>query len=417
MRSPTPIALLASLLLLVGGCYENVPFNDPDGSTPPWDAAGYDAGAPPDGGEVDAFVPPPGKCVEPVGVDLLMVVDNSNSMTEEQSNLAAGLPLLVERLVDPPDEDGDLEPDWLPVDDLRIGVVTTDMGTGGFNVPTCALPDFGDDGVLLTRGNTSIGGCLPTYPQFLSYDPRSGMSPSQFAAEASCVTTVGVAGCGFEQPLEAALKALSPDRATGATGPGYTPPAFFRATSGHALGANAGFVRDDSLLAVVVVTDEEDCSAADPALFDPASPVYGATDLNLRCAVHAAEGLHPVARYVDGLASLRAERLDLLAFSVIAGIPQDLAVPEPSDADFQRMLDDPRMVEEIDPENPTRLRASCESPELGLAFPPRRLIEVARGLSGSRATVQSICEPNLDPAVRATARLVGTRACNARMVD
>ena len=77
-------------------------------------------------------------------------------MAEEQANLAASLPTLVQQLVEPPDADGDMEPDWLAVTDLRIGVVTPDMGTGGNVVPTCANPDFGEDGVLRTTGNTAV---------------------------------------------------------------------------------------------------------------------------------------------------------------------------------------------------------------------------------------------------------------------
>ncbi|MCA9609422.1 MAG: hypothetical protein KC619_27665, partial [Myxococcales bacterium] len=338
----------------------------------------------------------------------------SNSMTEEQESLAIQLPSLVRSLIDPPDSDGDGTLDWLPITDLQVGVVTTDMGTGGFTVPTCARSDFGDDGVLRTIGRTDVAGCMATYPSFLGFDPMAD-SPDGFAFDVGCVARTGTGGCGFEQPLEAALKALSPSTATPSTGPGYEAPVFFRMTFGHADTVNSGFVRDDTLLAVVLVTDEEDCSAEDPGLFDPTSATYGSTDLNLRCFAHADEALQPVERYVRGLAALRANRPDLLALGLIVGVPADLAMSQPTDADFSRILADRRMQETVDPVMPTRLVPSCNIPGRGVAFPPRRLVQVARELSGHRSTVQSICQEDFSPAAAAIARLLGTRACAAYM--
>ena len=408
-RLKSVLGVLACLFAV--GCYQEIPLDDPDGSPPPWDAAAFpDAGPPMDA----VFVPPPGKCVQPAGVDLLLAVDSSNSMTEEQASLAAELPALVRSLSMPPDRDGDGVSDWLPVTDLHVGVVNVDLGTGGHLVPTCTSSDFGDDGVLRTVGMTEIAGCMATYPTFLEFDPTVD-SPDAFAREVGCVAQVGTGGCGFEQQLESVLKALSPAAATRYTGPGYAPPTFFRGTSGHGDGANAGFVRDDSLLAIVIVSDEEDCSAADPELFNPESPRYGATDLNLRCSQHAAEALHPVERYVDGFASLRADRPDLLALGLIVGVPVDLTLDEPTDADFAAVLADPRMQEQLDPSMPSRLLPSCNVVGRGLAFPPRRLVSVARELTGHRTTVQSICQEDFSPASAAIARLFGTRACTAHM--
>jgi hypothetical protein len=54
---------------------------------------------------------------------------------------------------------------------------------------------------------------------------------------------VGSSGCGFEQPL-AAMRAALDDNP-----------------------ANAGFSRDEALLGIVFLIDEDDCSARDPALF------------------------------------------------------------------------------------------------------------------------------------------------------
>jgi hypothetical protein len=65
------------------------------------------------------------------------------------------------------------------------------------------------------------------------------------------MATVGAAGCGFEQPLRAMKAALGPNP------------------------ANSGFLRPDALLAVVFLTDEDDCSMKDPAILGPESPALG----------------------------------------------------------------------------------------------------------------------------------------------
>ena len=99
-------------------------------------------------------------------VDLLFVVDNSGSMTEEQASLADQIPRLVNVLATG-DRDLDGEPDFPAVRSLNVGVITTDMGTGGFRVATCAEPNFGDDGLLQTTAS-GAGGCMATYPPVLN---------------------------------------------------------------------------------------------------------------------------------------------------------------------------------------------------------------------------------------------------------
>src|SRR5690349_11111685 len=108
--------------VLGGGCYLSHEREDAGG--------GVDAGRRVDGGTMrldagrdapmrlrdagvdapDAFRSCEGRVAIPV--DLLLVVDASGSMREEQFHLAEQLPELVRSLVDPPDEDGDGMPDW-----------------------------------------------------------------------------------------------------------------------------------------------------------------------------------------------------------------------------------------------------------------------------------------------------------------
>jgi hypothetical protein len=328
--------------------------------------------------------------VRGISLDLLFQVDTSNSMTEEQASLAEQLPRLV-RAFATGDIDGDGTEEFPPVADLHLGVITPDLGTGGFTVPTCEPFALGDDGILRTQGNTSISGCMATYPTFLTFDPDSPtMDPDVFAGDARCVAVAGTGGCGFEQQLDAALKAITPST---------SPIAFVSGTTGHGDGANAGFLRPDSMLVVVLLTDENDCSAADPEIFNPSSAVYTG-DLNLRCFMYPG-ALHPIRRYVDGLLALRSDPNRLL-FGVIAGVPDDL-VGTSTVPDFDAILSDPRMTERVDPGSPTaRLMTSCNVPGRGVAFPPRRMVETARDLEarGAATIVHSICR-DYDPAVSA----------------
>jgi len=354
-------------------------------------------------------------------VDLLFMVDNSNSMTEEQASLTAEFPRLVNILVTGDfDQDGDLagdgedgDEDFDPVNDLHVGVITSDMGTGGFTVPTCARSDFGDDGILRTQGRTDITGCMATYPSFLAYRGDGGTSPADYARDVSCVATVGTGGCGFEQQLESILKALSPSAPTAWTQDGYVAPSFFRNTFGHADTNNDGFVRENSVLAVIPVTDEEDCSARDPELFNPSSATYGATDLNLRCFAHADAALHPISRFVDGLIQLR-QQAGLLIFAPIVGIPTDLVPAPGASPNYDALVSedpavrDDRMEERVDPAMPSRLIPSCNVPGRGQAFPPVRITRVAQRLEalGAGVTVQSICQESFRGALAEVIRQI-----------
>ena len=98
-------------------------------------------------------------------------------------------------------------------------------------------------------------------------------------------------GCGFEQQLEAILAS---DRAPG----------------------NAGLNREDALLAVILITDEDDCSTTDPRVFDvedrASNPFRGPftsmneLQFNLRCWEHS-EALRDVNDYVQGIAALKSD--------------------------------------------------------------------------------------------------------------
>ncbi len=341
-------------------------------------------------------------------VDLLFMVDNSNSMAEEQASLAVELPRLVQVLASG-DLDDDGSQDFQPVRSLHIGVITSDMGVGGgFTVSSCEVP-MGDDGRLINTARTSDAACTGSYPTIFEFQRGMGDAMA-FAQQVGCVARTGIGGCGFEQQLEAVLKASSPSQPQEWTIPNYVPPLFVNRTSGHADGANAGFIRPNSALAIIMVTDEEDCSASDVEIFNQDSTTYGGVDLNLRCSVFGRmdpSPIHPIERYIDGvdgqsgLLGLR-QNPNLLIFAGIVGVPVE-SVPEPSAIDYDAILAHPLMQEMEDPTTPGRLVPSCNVPGLGTAFPPRRIVSVARGIeaAGGSATIQSICQDSFTGALDA----------------
>jgi hypothetical protein len=329
--------------------------------------------------------PGPVPCAQ--DVDWLFLVDTSNSMVEEQIVLANEIPRLV-RVLASGDANDDGMRDFTPVRSLHLGVVTPDLGVGpAASVPTCDSGG-GDDGILQRTGPS----CASSHPSgVFEFMPGGATSPDAFAASFACVAQAGTGGCGFEQQLEAPLRALSPSSTTAWTREGYVPPTFRDGSFGHALDANAGFLRDESVLAVTLVTDEEDCSTNEVGLYDPSDSRF-VGPLNLRCTTYADSGLLPISRYIDGLLGLRTHP-GLLVFSAITGVPdRDFAT-------YDAMLADPEMSYRVNAMG-TNVEPTCSGVS-GVAFPARRMVEVARDLdrAGVQTSVSSICASSYETAV------------------
>jgi hypothetical protein len=352
-------------------------------------------------------------------VDLLFVVDNSQSMREEQASLQREFPKLIEVLTTG-ERPG--KPPFAPAKDLHLGVVSSDLGLVGIaGVPGCE--GLGDDAILNDVPSPAIADCQAGYPRFLSY-LAGATDPARTATDFACIATLGTDGCGFEQPLEAALKALWPAADERVQ---FLGDAMGFGRFGHGDTDNAGFLRNDpqsglSLVAIVVVSDEEDCSSADtrhftPEQYLPADSPLRAQDLNLRC-FHNPQNLYPVDRYLNGYRALRAGQEGLVVFGAIVGVPPDLVDGRSlarvdfedesyRDAFYAGILADPRMQEVPDPSLPAgqgNLTPSCRTAN-GVAFPPRRLVEVARGF-GERGVVQSICQDDFGPAMDAILEVI-----------
>ena len=337
-------------------------------------------------------------------VDLLFVIDNSSSMAQEQMKINVQIPRLVNILIDGDDvaNPGTLEP-FPPVNSLKVGVVTTNMGLGAAvpGAPTnCGVQ--GDNGQLQNSGPA----CTTSDSSAISYQFDNGVSnQAEFVTDVQCVTNQGTQGCGFEKQLDATAAAFTN-------------------------GGNAGFLRSDALLAVVLVTDEEDCSTDNPEIFDlsdtnsnlkgPYVQLGGVDQTGgdnvqkeLRCWKFDSE-LRAVGDIVDSLKDIK-DNPELFVFAAIAGVPNAPVVPSDPDenanldlTNYDSVLADARMQARPNDEsniahpfydtadvntNSEKLVPVCQNMET-TAFPARRIVEAAKGLQdeGISTVVGSICD-------------------------
>jgi len=173
-------------------------------------------------------------------LDALFVVDDSPGMLGMQAKLAEAFPMLMAAFVDRT---------WGGYPDLHVAVVPSSMGGGRYaNVLGC---ETGSAGARDGAFSHPVGAGLAPGETFMRLNGGalnfSGDPGTVFAALAS----VGVAGCPYPQPLQATRRALTraQDRSDR---------------------DNAGFLRADATLFVVIVTNQDDCSVpADSGLFDP----------------------------------------------------------------------------------------------------------------------------------------------------
>ena len=169
------------------------------------------------------------------------MVDNSSSMSKTQARLAAAFPKFMQVL-------GGL-PGGMP--NLHIAVVSSDMGAGEM---TNGCNGNGQAGIFQAApAMTDSAGmpCATTLApgaHFLSNVNGVANYTAPIAQVFSCIAALGEDGCGFEQPLLSVAHALGADNIDATGRP--RPPL-----------ENEGFLRDDAYLLIVLITNEDDCSA------------------------------------------------------------------------------------------------------------------------------------------------------------
>jgi hypothetical protein len=236
-------------------------------------------------------------------IDLLFMVDNSASMADKQAILATAVPDLISGLVNPPCLDvttgnplpsaqqpssptaacpSNSKREFPPILDIHIGMLSSSLGSFGANgcpdsENTCPgnAPNTStnDHGHLVTRKDPCSGGTVPTYapggnPEgFLAWDPSQMLNPPGIADMATLeqdlhdlVVGDGQSGCGFESQNESWYRFLvdpSPYNQIALNSMGVVQT---MGTDSALLQQRAEFMRPDSLLAIIMLSDETDTS-------------------------------------------------------------------------------------------------------------------------------------------------------------
>jgi hypothetical protein len=300
--------------------------------------------------------------------DILFVIDNSGSMAEEQESLAQNFQRFMAVV------------ETSAVNSVHIGVVSTDMGAGGYAIGGCSTR--GDEGSLQSQPRSPD--CQGPDGAFIQHivEP-SGSITRNYEGELgdvfSCIARLGTDGCGFEQPLESMYRALD----------GTNPK-------------NAGFLREDAYLLVVFITDEDDCSVFDTRMFDtsqqsmsdPLGPLssFRCFDFGVQCSPDAPREpgvkescqsrpdspyMHDVARYVEFLRSLKPDPA-MVMVAAVTGAPGPVEVT-------------------LDGDGNAELAPSCQA-ATGSAVPPVRLRSLLDAFP-ARNTLESICSEDLSKAL------------------
>lgn len=199
-------------------------------------------------------------------MDIVFVIDDSLSMAAEQENLRANFPQFAQLLNSYTISTGETL-------DYRAAVTTTGIDATITYHPPGLFPitetQRGPDGQFLQR-------CGMTRPWLERTDP-------DMVNTFTCLADVGTNGASYEMPLRASQLA-----ATSTTNP--------------------GFLRDDALLAIVILTDEDDCSRTQSTFTTP----------NDNCSTNGDTNVQMPTEIVAALDTIKGDR-GRWAAAVIAG--------------------------------------------------------------------------------------------------
>ncbi|MEX1363550.1 MAG: vWA domain-containing protein [Nannocystaceae bacterium] len=347
-------------------------------------------------------------------VDIVFIVDNSGSMSEEQAKLAQSIGTLVSAL-----------DAAVPPVDYRIAVTTTDSGnpwcsettspeSGTFRATSCRerTGEFVFNGAMMINSIDEACFAVCEQDQLGLTEPWIDVSRStgttnvpgdDVVSALSCMLPQGINGCGFEQPLESLSLALARAQTPGEL--------------------NEGFLRPGALLAVALVTDEVDCSYnpeyqtiflpegnrvfwSDPDSPAPSSAVCWnagvqctgaggtyddctAVDLDVDGDPVAGDPdqdavLRPIAGYIEELSSRGAF---MMAINGVAADGSPVYADSPTDPDFQGDFG---------------IGPGCNAPS-GSAVPPVRVREVVEAVTGP-GNLYSVCDDDFSPALTSLAQ-------------
>ncbi|MBP9113919.1 MAG: hypothetical protein KBF88_13995 [Polyangiaceae bacterium] len=304
---------------LLAGCFRILEDQrSEEGNDDLWAKASGDAGDAGDGGNLLG--------TKTDKLDLLFAIDNSKQMGDKQELLRLAIPKLIGRLLRPNcidssrlplgssavGEDGAADcsafpgtrAEFRPVHDMHVGVITSSLGPRGSdecrdrkNPSNPALDSHNNDRAhLINRGGAGEAPVVPHgSSNYLAWLPRGhsengGRSEPpggviRFEEEAAFVTAFGSLvsgvkeyGCGYEAQLESVYRFLvqpDPYKEIVLTDPDLSklPRATLVGVDETILKQRKDFLRPDSLVAVVLVTDENE-STVDPLALDGRGWIY-----------------------------------------------------------------------------------------------------------------------------------------------
>lgn len=224
-----------------------------------------------------------------VEVDVVFVVDDSSSMLSAQEKVKQAFQSFAESL-----EDFN--------SNFHIGVTTTDTSSNGLQGAMLRVTVDG-------KSYPYISNDMPNYPQLFE----------------TLINQVGTSGSVFEAGLEASSRAILPASKGGV---GDT--------------ANAGFLRDDATLAVIWVSDEDDCSndgtipASEPAacydntyasslidVYGYVEDYYTVKKSTGKVILGAVVGVDPGSEICEGISVARGDRY-IEAVGIVGGVVGDI---------------------------------------------------------------------------------------------
>lgn len=190
-------------------------------------------------------------------VDLLFAVDNSQSMGDKQTLLGSAVSRILRRLAEPSADHG-------PVD-LHIGVVTSSLGTYGALGACDARNRQNNENGHLNNDDPLTGKVLPGLEAgFLSFAPGGDIAKLEADAK-SLIVAAGQNGCGLEAQLESLYRFLiQPDPPSSIEYDEASKQLKFGPIDDALLAQRKAFLRPDSAVAIVMLTDEDD-SNVDPS--------------------------------------------------------------------------------------------------------------------------------------------------------
>jgi hypothetical protein len=344
--------------------------------------------------------------VNPVrDIDILFMVDDSPSMADKQGNLAKNFPAFIEELKK--------IPGGLP--NVHIGVVSSDLGAGPKPILGGCERVGGDRGILQVK----MGCGVDANSNFLVSANNGTMNNFQgdITQVFSCIARLGDQGCGFEHQLQSTRVALYES---------ITPQ-------------NMGFLRPNAFLGIILLTDEDDCSA-DPGsgIFPLDDPKFMGTTASFRCAElgHLCGGqMPPIANYTHALNDcttndngtlIKVDEIVQSVRAVKARPDQQIIV-----AAITGLADNDATAQYRYGPDPTNMNANapidylpiCHGGPAATPWSATASIRIRKFVEsfGANGSLHSICADDFSPAMKQIgeklAAVVGTPCISAPLVD